>query len=278
MDIPDDIKQWRKVQRAELLARRRAVTRAQHRQWNASITQLLTEGFPILQVMAVSFYWPFQGEFDPRFAIRQLRTRGATAALPVVVQKGTPLQFREWWPGAPVTKGVFDLPVPDGTAVVRPQALLIPPVGFDAEGYRLGYGGGYFDRTLALMRPQPLKIGVAFELSRIATTHPQPHDVPMDFIVTEAGIHHVNKNGLECIRDPREVVELAGRIILDRDRAARHGDGSSVDRKWCATSCAAATHTAAIGTAVRSFRRPSPRARRSVRAGACSRPACRCPS
>ncbi|MEP6656424.1 MAG: 5-formyltetrahydrofolate cyclo-ligase [Betaproteobacteria bacterium] len=222
MEVPDDIGQWRKVQRAELLARRQAVTKAQHRQWNASITQLLTEGFPILQGMAVSFYWPFQGEFDPRFAIRRLRTRGATAALPVVVQKKTPLQFREWWPGVPVTKGVFNLPVPDGTAVVRPQAVLVPPVGFDAEGYRLGYGGGYFDRTLAVMTPQPLKIGVAFELSRIATIHPQPHDVPMDFIVTEAGIHHVDKNALEGIDDPREASALAGRIIRERGLAAGH--------------------------------------------------------
>lgn len=119
-----------------------------------------------------------------------------------------------------MTKGVFDLPVPDGTEVVRPEALLIPPVGFDAQGYRLGYGGGYFDRTLAAMVPQPLKIGVAFELSRIPTIYPQPHDVPMDFIVTEAGVHHASKHGLEHVGDLRQVLKLASAIIRERDRRA----------------------------------------------------------
>jgi 5,10-methenyltetrahydrofolate synthetase len=86
-----------------------------------------------------------------------------------------------------------------GTQAVTPGALLIPPIGFDAQGYRLGYGGGYFDRTLASLDPQPLKIGVAFELSRIETIRPQPHDIPMDFIVTEAGIHRVGPGGLQRV-------------------------------------------------------------------------------
>ncbi|MEO8347076.1 MAG: 5-formyltetrahydrofolate cyclo-ligase [Betaproteobacteria bacterium] len=220
MNIPDDIGQWRKQLRLELLARRVAVTKVTYRRWNAAITQLLIKGFPLLQRMVVGFYWPFQGEFDPRFAIRQLRIRGATAALPVVVRKASPLQFRAWWPGAPMTRSVFDLPVPDGTAVVLPQTLLIPPVGFDAQGYRLGYGGGYFDRTLAAMTPHPLKIGVAFELSRIATIHPQHHDVAMDFIVTEAGIHQVAKSGLRRIEDPGETAVLFGQLVRKRFNGA----------------------------------------------------------
>ena len=122
-----------------------------------------------------------------------------------------------------MTKGVFDLPVPDGTEVVRPEVLLIPPVGFDAQGYRLGYGGGYFDRTLAALSPQPLKIAVGFELSRIATIHPQPHDVPMDFVVTEAGIHAAGSGTLVRIDDPRDAAEEAARIVLEREA------GSAVD-------------------------------------------------
>ncbi len=66
--------------------------------------------------------------------------------------------------------------------------MLIPLVGFDAQGYRLGYGGGYFDRTLAALSPRPRTIGVGFELGRLATIDPQPHDIPFDIIVTEAGI------------------------------------------------------------------------------------------
>jgi 5,10-methenyltetrahydrofolate synthetase len=219
----NEIRQWRKAQRAGLIAWRLAVPQDERRRWGESITRFLLDGFPLLQWMTVAFYWPIQGEFDARFAIRELRKHGARAALPVVVEKKQPLQFREWWPGVWATKGVFDLPVPEGTAVLRPQAALIPPVGFDRQGYRLGYGGGYFDRTLAALVPQPLKICVGFELSRIATIHPQPHDVPMDFIVTEAGIHCVRNGVLERVDDPGEVAELAGKIILERDPASGAG-------------------------------------------------------
>ena len=109
--------------------------------------------------------------------------------MPSCCSATSPLQFREWWRGALMTRGVFDLPVPDGTELLTPQALLIPPVGFDAQGYRLCYGGGYFDRTLAALDPQPLKIGVAFELSRMPTIRPQAHDIAMDCIVTEAALY-----------------------------------------------------------------------------------------
>jgi 5-formyltetrahydrofolate cyclo-ligase len=187
---PGELGPWRKELRAELLSRRMAVRRNVRLAWNDAITALLLEGFPDLRTMVVGFYWPFRGEFDPRPAIQRLMEDGARAALPVVVQKNAPLQFQAWWPGAPMREsgGLFKIPVPDATDIVTPEALLIPPVGFDSCGYRLGYGGGYFDRTLASMAPQPLKIGVGFELSRIPTIRPQPYDIPMDFIVTEAGI------------------------------------------------------------------------------------------
>lgn len=196
MGIPDDIRQWRREKRLELLAQRMAVPADLHGRWSDAITSLLLEGFPVRQGSVVSFYWPFKGEFDPRFAIHRLRQAGVRAALPVVLKKDSALEFREWWPGVATHKGVFDLPVPDGTDILRPDVLLIPPVGFDAQGYRLGYGGGYFDRTLAAMPHQPQKIGVAFELSRMPTIQPQPHDIAMDFIVTEAGIHRVGTDGL----------------------------------------------------------------------------------
>ena len=223
MTMPDRIKLWRKEQRSELLARRVAVARERQQAWTEAITASLLEGFPLLQSSVVGFYWPFQGEFDPRFAIRRLREAGARAALPVVLQKGAPLQFREWWPGVSTTKGAFNLPVPDGSEVLTPQALLVPPIGFDLHGYRLGYGGGYFDRTLAAMTPQPLKIGVAFELSRIPTIQPQAHDIPMDFIVTEAGIHHVGPAGLELVTDRARILELVSTIVAERKRVARAG-------------------------------------------------------
>ena len=200
-----DVQLWRDERRTELLAARIAVPVPQRRQLNQTVTQHLATFFPMLQGTVVGAYWPFRGEFDPRFLMRQLRTGGARLALPVVVRKNAPLQFREWWPGAPTVKAALGLPMPAGTEWLVPQALLIPPVGFDEHGYRLGYGGGYFDRTLAAMHPQPLKIGVGFELSRLPTIHPQAHDVAMDFIVTEAGVYRVVEGGLRLLQLPSEV-------------------------------------------------------------------------
>ena len=216
MSAPEDIRLWRKTMRAELLGKRAAVSTEQHQAWNDAMTGLLVSGFPMLRQMTVGLYWPFQGEFDPRYAIRHFRERGAVAALPVVIEKRAPLQFREWWPGVATSKGVFDLPVPEGTRVVVPQALLIPPVGFDDRGYRLGYGGGYFDRTLSAISPQPLKIGVAFEMSRLETIYPQAYDIPLDFIVTERCIYHNAPSGLQPVAEPTRVAELATQLLTTR--------------------------------------------------------------
>ncbi len=228
MDKPNRLAQWRRALRNALLVQRTAISNAHRRLWSSRITQLLAEGFPALRSHSVSFYWPFQGEFDPRFAIRRLRRLGATAALPVVLQRGSPLQFREWHPGVRVSSGAFDLPVPQGTAVVFPQALLIPPIGFDLQGYRLGYGGGYFDRTLGAWQVQPLKIGVAFELSRIETIDPQPWDIPMDFIVTESGIYCRDGDGRMRVQDAAQAAQRSTRILRDRVLAAVDG---GVDRQ-----------------------------------------------
>lgn len=184
----DDIKAWRAALRHELLARRQAVSDADRKHWNAAITQHLIDGFPQLGQMTVGIYWPYQGEIDPRHAMRHFRAKGATAALPEVVRKAHPLQFRHWWPGANMTRGAYDIPLPLDTAVVVPQALIMPPVGFDPKGFRLGYGGGFYDRTLASIAPRPLTIGVAYELSRVDSIRPQEYDLAMDFVVTERGI------------------------------------------------------------------------------------------
>jgi 5,10-methenyltetrahydrofolate synthetase len=124
---------------------------------------------------------------------------GATLALPEVVNKHEPLRFRKWWPQAPMKIGAYEIPVPDNTDIVSVDALIIPMIGFDELGFRLGYGGGFFDRTLVAMNPRPLAIGVGFEILRLNDVHPQPHDVPMDFIVTEAGIYRVTLSGLQLI-------------------------------------------------------------------------------
>ena len=213
-----DVKTWRALARAELLSLRKASPLAERRRHDARVNDLLRFAFAPASGLVIGFYWPMKAEVDPRPAIERFREMGARAALPVVVEKAAPLQFREWWPGIETRPGVFGLPVPQGSAEVVPDVVLVPPVGFDDAGYRLGYGGGYFDRTLAKLSPQPLKIGVARESGRMQTIQPQPHDIPMDFIVTERGIHEVTQRGLRLVEGFPEVSLLARRIV-ERRRA-----------------------------------------------------------
>lgn len=109
--------------------------------------------------------------------------------------------------------GVYDIPVPDGTKIVSPNATIVPMNGFDEQGYRLGYGGGDFDRTLAAIHPRPLTIGVSFELARLPTIQPQLHDIAMDFIVTEAGLHAVT--GAQLLRIDAEACQACAQRLCD---------------------------------------------------------------
>jgi 5-formyltetrahydrofolate cyclo-ligase len=230
------VRDWRKTRRAALIAQRTAVPRDLLREWNATITELISVGFPMLAGMTIGFCWPFKSEFDARFVIRHFRDRGATAALPAVVAKASPLQFRKWWPGAPMTPGVYDIPVPDGTELVVPDAALVPMNGFDARAYRLGYGGGYFDRTLASIAPRPLAIGVSFEFARLPTIEPQPHDIAMDFVVTEAGLHTVVDSTLVRI-DADECRTHAQRLCEERGLPrARSGENHGYSSPACYAS------------------------------------------
>jgi 5-formyltetrahydrofolate cyclo-ligase len=114
-----------------------------------------------------------------------LRDRGTRLALPVIVERGQPLVFREWQPGSLMTQGVWNVPMPESGQAVMPDLLVVPFVGFDAKGYRLGYGGGFYDRTIAAMPTKPRTIGVGFNLGRLETIYPQPHDIALERIITE---------------------------------------------------------------------------------------------
>ena len=85
--------------------------------------------------------------------------------------------------------GVLDIPYPVASAEVVPEAVLLPMNGWDMQGYRLGYGGGFFDRTLASLAKRPLTIGVTYEFAKLDTIHPQSWDIPMDYVVTERGVY-----------------------------------------------------------------------------------------
>ena len=183
-----EVQAWRRAERARLIEGRMAVPLAERREWSGAIalhlSGMVTERAPD----TIGFYWPFKAEFDARPLIARLLNAGMRAALPVVVAPKSPMEFRLWTPEAPMDIGVYDIPFPRERKVVVPDLVLAPLVGFDAAKYRLGYGGGYFDRTLAVLKPRPIAIGIGFELGRLATVYPQPHDLVMDTIVTETGV------------------------------------------------------------------------------------------
>jgi 5-formyltetrahydrofolate cyclo-ligase len=205
----DEARRWRKARRAELTAKRLAVSRDDRAGWDSAVTALLEQALPAPGPLRVGFYWPFRGEYDPRALARSLRDRGARLALPVVVERARPLAFREWWPGMRMTPGVWNIPVPAEGDWLLPEVLLVPLLGFDGSGYRLGYGGGYYDRTLAAMPTKPHTIGIGYELLRLETIHPRPHDVPMDRIVTERRAVRV-AGGVPAGTDARAAPEDSG--------------------------------------------------------------------
>ncbi|CAB3687972.1 5-formyltetrahydrofolate cyclo-ligase [Trinickia soli] len=139
---------------------------------------------------AVGFYWPLAGEFDARAIIAQWLAHDVRrqAALPVVAVKGHALQFHAWAPDAPMRIGHHRIPEPEAAQPILPDLLLIPCVGFDDDCYRLGYGGGYYDRTLAAWpdAAKPVTLGIAYEACRAALPR-ELHDVPLDAVVTDAG-------------------------------------------------------------------------------------------
>jgi 5-formyltetrahydrofolate cyclo-ligase len=184
---PAEIKAWRRVERERLIALRMAMSPAVRREAGSRITASLFE-IVADQPGILGIYWPFRAEFDPRPLVDALAVSGPRVALPVVVDKQGPLEYRIWAPGEALTTGVWDIPIPEKREIAVPAMVLAPVVAFDRACYRLGYGGGYFDRTLAALNPCPLAVGIGFACQEIATIHPQPFDVPMDLVVTEAGI------------------------------------------------------------------------------------------
>ena len=210
MTLSPELAQWRKTQRNTLLAQRCAVSPADHAGWSAAIEVQLRQAFALDAPWVVGFCWPYQAEFDARPFAAWLRARGVQTALPVVLAKGQPLEFRAWWPGVAMEPGVYDIPVPVDTDVLVPDVLLVPPVGIGPAGDRLGYGGGFFDRTLAAIAPAPITIATAFEISRVPTTHPQAHDILMDLVVTETGVQGLEGGVLQRLDLAQAAARLQG--------------------------------------------------------------------
>lgn len=217
----DELKKWRKAERERLLAARDALDAPSVQAHRRRIDAHLERGFPGLKSATLAFCWPIRNEYDARHLAKTLREAGALTALPVVVAPRTPLVFREWHPGVELAKGPLDIPYPVGSAEVSPRAVLLPMNGWDAQGYRLGYGGGFFDRTLAALDPRPQVIGVAYEMARIPTLHPQPWDIPVDYVVTERGVYRRDGGELAFLGEPAASSELSSPVCYADERLLR---------------------------------------------------------
>lgn len=179
-----DVAIWRKAERERLIAARLALPAAEREAVGHRIVRDINTLLEVSPDTIVGVYWPFRGEPDLRGWMRDLCANGCRVALPVVIAKARPLQYREWKPGAAMERGVLNIPIPADGDVVTPNVVIAPLVGFDRNGFRLGYGGGFFDRTLAAISPRPTVIGVGHASGSIPTIYPQWHDIPMSWIVT----------------------------------------------------------------------------------------------
>jgi 5,10-methenyltetrahydrofolate synthetase len=196
LDPPEqaaDVMRWRRAMRATLRGARATLGVAARQDLERALSEhlrmLIEERFDGARGQVLSAYWPIKGEPDLRPLMASLHRAGVTVVLPVVEQKSAPLTFRRWTPETKMIRGDWNIPVPPPEAErLSPDIMLAPVIGWTERGYRLGYGGGYFDRTLAVCDPRPATIGVGLTKARLTTIYPQPHDIPLDLIVTEAGV------------------------------------------------------------------------------------------
>ncbi len=184
----------RQALRRQGIERRMALPPATHAALSTRVCALIQQHFPELAGLHVAFCWPYKNEPDLRPLMQSWLAEGNpgyAALLPVVIDADRALAFRAWTPDCTMCTDRYGIPTPSSGEFLTPDALLIPVNVFDARGYRIGYGGGYFDRTLASLQSTTLTIGVGFELARVDSIEPEEHDLPLAAIVTEAGVLRV---------------------------------------------------------------------------------------
>ncbi len=184
------VAEWRTRERQRLIDMRRMIPSEERAHKTTALIENLSRALSNVSGKMVSLYWPIRGEPDLRALRHEIDAAGGYCCLPVVSIKNHPLSFRRWDQNTVLKKGTWSLAEPTDSEEVTPDVLLAPFIGIDKNGYRLGYGGGYFDRTLASLKTPFRAIGVGFEEQRIRTIYPQPHDIPMHLVVTDKHINH----------------------------------------------------------------------------------------
>lgn len=174
--------------RRELLANRQAIAPEVRNAMDAAIARHVIAWRNAHPFGILGVYWPIRGEPDLRACYALLAEQGVPLALPIVVARDAPLRFLSWEPGDAMIKDSFGVAIPASGEEVQPDALLIPCVGFNEQRYRLGYGGGFYDRTLASLRPKPFTVGLAYDFAYVPDMQPESHDVPLDAILADTGV------------------------------------------------------------------------------------------
>ncbi len=138
---------------------------------------------------SIGAYWPIKGEFDALPALYRWSEadEARRIGLPVIERETKQLRFHIWYPGCPMEEDFYGIPKPKDTEPFHPQLLLVPCVGYGPRGLRLGYGGGFYDRTLASLAPRPVTVGVAYSHGFVPWLEAEAHDVPLDAILTDEG-------------------------------------------------------------------------------------------
>lgn len=180
---------WRNQQRERLWSARKALSPTQRKTFSRQICEHLLEWFAKeIEPCRLAAYWPIRGEPDVINCLRELHDRKFDILLPVVVKPRQPLIFRSWTPNTKLVKGLWNIPVPaEDQPEAIPEIVLTPLVGWDKAGYRLGNGGGFYDRTMAILTPRPKLIGVGYQSAEMSSIRPHVHDIPCDLIITEKG-------------------------------------------------------------------------------------------
>ena len=184
----------KKALRQELIAQRNALPdRLERANALQNILRIWLVG---RQDVAIGAYWPIKGEFDPLPALHRWKEDGELLdqpqrrriGLPVVDKEHHTMTFHAWYPGCPMEEDAYGIPKPKDTEVIQPTLLIAPCVGYGPGGYRLGYGGGFYDRMLSTLQPRPFTLGLGFGVGFLPDFEPEPHDQPLDAILNEYGV------------------------------------------------------------------------------------------
>jgi len=197
-DQPADPAAFRAALRREKLAARQALPEGERSAASARILAALGAFLRERGPTSLGLCAPVRGEVDCLPLAVELAGAGWSLVMPAAEARDAAMRFRRWYPDAPMALDPHGIPVPATAEAPPPAILLLPLVAFDAAGYRLGYGGGYFDRTLAALAMQgkrPLTIGVGFALARVDSIRPAPHDIPLDAVVTESALCMLSRCG-----------------------------------------------------------------------------------